>query len=353
MIIWGGGVNGNYEVNETQVESKENDIESHGENESVNGGVDENLDVGRNENEEGINDNGKVNAGSNTDSIGKDNDTSKNAMEIEDKNEERSMEEDEVTEQVGSKTDMNCVHMSHVEGNLKGKNGDQENNGGASDDSTPMDTAKPKSVGMNNNSSYHTNHVNMDSYAKAVGSSNSDLDKHLFFLPTGINDNGKEAVIFEEDLVSEGCMNYVINQSPWMVKGKPLIVQKWDPSVNIEKVDPCKIPIWSRLVNVLLEAWTPRGISTLASSSSGMEANKGLPDKIEVVYKDIMNKTTMTKFVRVEYDWKPVICNTCGVFGHRDSVCRKRKVNTEENGIEKEKGANANNGKGVDMECWD
>ncbi|GJT18121.1 RNA-directed DNA polymerase, eukaryota, reverse transcriptase zinc-binding domain protein [Tanacetum coccineum] len=362
-----GVVNGNYEVNETQVESKENDMESHGENESVNGGVDENLDVSNNVNEEGINDNGKVHAGSNTDSIGKDN-------------------------------------MSHIEGNLKTKNRDQENNGSASDDFPPMDTVKPKSMSMNNNSSFHTNHINMHSYAKAVGSSNSDLDKNLFFVPTGINDNREEAVIFEEDLVSEGCkkwqmtvcryfmgcslspaeirynirrmwseyglmeiqvdnnemcffkfknlkgMNYVINQSSWMVKGKPLIVQKWDPSVNIEKVNPCKIPIWSRLVNVPLEAWTPRGISTLANrlgrpimmdfitanmchKGTGrtgyarilveIEANKGLPDKIEVVYKDVMNKKTMTK---------------------------KRKINTEDNGIEKEKGANANKGKEVDME---
>ncbi|GKE14625.1 hypothetical protein Tco_1422202, partial [Tanacetum coccineum] len=50
---------------------------------SVNGGDDENLDVSRNENEEWINGNGKVNAGSNTDSIGKDNDTSKNVVENE------------------------------------------------------------------------------------------------------------------------------------------------------------------------------------------------------------------------------------------------------------------------------
>ncbi|GKD61568.1 hypothetical protein Tco_1299077, partial [Tanacetum coccineum] len=54
-----------------------------------------------------------------------------------------------------------------------------------------------------------------------------------------------------------------------------------------------------------------------------IEANKGLPDKIEVVYKDVMNKKTMTK---------------------------KRKINTEDNGIEKEKGANANKGKEVDIE---
>ncbi|GKF87800.1 hypothetical protein Tco_0258677, partial [Tanacetum coccineum] len=81
-----------------------------------------------------------------------------------------------------------------------------------------------------------------------------------------------------------------------------------------------------------------------------MEANKGLPNKIEIVYKDVMHKTTMTKFVRVKYDWRPVICNTCGVFGHRDSGCRKRGVNIEINGCEKERGNKANNGKEMDVE---
>ncbi|XP_071699385.1 uncharacterized protein [Rutidosis leptorrhynchoides] len=117
------------------------------------------------------------------------------------------------------------------------------------------------------------------SYAAAVGNNNTD---------------GNEYVIFEEDLVMEGSqkwnltvcsffvgcnmtygvmsynlrrmwsklglkdtimdnsqicyfkfdseegMNKVIDQSPWMVNGKPLIVQKWSPDVKVEKVDPCK-----------------------------------------------------------------------------------------------------------------
>nr|GEW96467.1 hypothetical protein [Tanacetum cinerariifolium] len=243
--------------------------------------------------------------------------------------------------------DSNCEDMSNVEANLKGnessdqhaaKNGSQERNGGESNDFTPMDTAKPN-------------------YDKAVGSNNIDLDKNLFFVPSGINDNGEEVVIFKEELVSEGC-------------------KKWQMTVCGYFVGCSLSHAEIRLVNVPLEAWTPRGISTLASrlgkpimmdSTTAnmchkgigrtcyarvlveMEANKGLPDKIEVVYKDVMNNTTLTKFLSVEYDWKPVICNTCGVFGHRDSICRKRMVNAEENEIRKEKGVSANNGKKVDM----
>ncbi|GKG27955.1 RNA-directed DNA polymerase, eukaryota, reverse transcriptase zinc-binding domain protein, partial [Tanacetum coccineum] len=67
------------------------------------------------------------------------------------------------------------------------------------------------------------------------------------------------------DFKDEDGMKYVIDQSPWIVNGKPLIVQKWDPETVIEKETPCKIPVWIRLYNVPLEAWSIKGISTISS----------------------------------------------------------------------------------------
>ncbi|GKE44554.1 RNA-directed DNA polymerase, eukaryota, reverse transcriptase zinc-binding domain protein, partial [Tanacetum coccineum] len=105
-------------------------------------------------------------------------------------------------------------------------------------------------------------------------------------------------------------MNYVIDQSPWMVNGKPLVVQKWDPDVVFEKEEPCKIPICGSgrvgYARILVE----------------IDAKKGIQDKIEVVYKDAQNCTKRTKHVKVEYTWRPALCNHCGVFGHNDNTCR-------------------------------
>nr|GFD24119.1 RNA-directed DNA polymerase, eukaryota, reverse transcriptase zinc-binding domain protein [Tanacetum cinerariifolium] len=44
-----------------------------------------------------------------------------------------------------------------------------------------------------------------------------------------------------------------------------MIVQKWDPEAIIVKEAPCKIPIWIKLFNVPLEAWSIKGISTISS----------------------------------------------------------------------------------------
>ncbi|GJT20176.1 ribonuclease H-like domain-containing protein [Tanacetum coccineum] len=96
--------------------------------------------------------------------------------------------------------------------------------------------------------------INFESYAKIVNSGSTKLSKELIYIPTGTNDNGDDVVIFEEELVKEGIqfkenvgrhglaeiiaegndlrifkfknaegMNYVLDQSLWMVNGKPLV----------------------------------------------------------------------------------------------------------------------------------
>ena len=55
-----------------------------------------------------------------------------------------------------------------------------------------------------------------------------------------------------------------------------------------------------------------------------MEACKGLPDKIEVVYKDDSNNIKKRKTVKVEYPWKPLVCSHCDVFGHSLQACKIR-----------------------------
>ncbi|GJZ74268.1 RNA-directed DNA polymerase, eukaryota, reverse transcriptase zinc-binding domain protein [Tanacetum coccineum] len=158
-----------------------------------------------------------------------------------------------------------------------------------------------------------------ESYAKKVTNNLKTNDNELFSISTGLNKDGEEVVVFDEELVKErsekwkntvcgyfvGCRmnvnelkynirrmwgkhglknivvdadgicyfkfkheegrNFVIDQSPWLVNGKPLLVQKWDPETDFVKESPCKIPVWIRLLNVPLEAWNVNGISAISS----------------------------------------------------------------------------------------
>ncbi|PWA62420.1 hypothetical protein CTI12_AA218350 [Artemisia annua] len=67
------------------------------------------------------------------------------------------------------------------------------------------------------------------------------------------------------------------------------------------------------------------------------EVSKGFKDRIEVQYRDKNNVTKGSKSVKVEYNWKPEICDHCIVFGHSFSNCYKRARTVEEIAEEEKK----------------
>ncbi|GJV48020.1 zinc knuckle CX2CX4HX4C containing protein [Tanacetum coccineum] len=60
----------------------------------------------------------------------------------------------------------------------------------------------------------------------------------------------------------ERGLNYVVENGPWMVNNKPLVVQRWDINMSIDKTEPHKLPL------------------------------------------------------KVKYDWTPPLCSDCGMFRH-------------------------------------
>nr|GEV31126.1 hypothetical protein [Tanacetum cinerariifolium] len=87
------------------------------------------------------------------------------------------------------------------------------------------------------------------SYAKMVN--NSNLNNKLSLIPTEVNDNGIEVVIFDEEIVNEGSKKWELT--------------KWDSSVSLDKAEPSALPLWVKLKNLPLEAWSSKGISVVAS----------------------------------------------------------------------------------------
>ncbi|PWA84997.1 hypothetical protein CTI12_AA154580 [Artemisia annua] len=54
-----------------------------------------------------------------------------------------------------------------------------------------------------------------------------------------------------------------------------------------------------------------------------VQAQKELPAKIDVLYKNNLNEIIGSKIVQVAYSWKPPCCKECGVVGHNDVTCPK------------------------------
>ncbi|GJR87831.1 RNA-directed DNA polymerase, eukaryota, reverse transcriptase zinc-binding domain protein [Tanacetum coccineum] len=123
---------------------------------------------------------------------------------------------------------------------------------------------------------------NSRSYVDVTKKKVSIFDKNLLEIPTEFDSNGNEIVVFNDVMVAEDItdfnngvyfmkfnidegLDFIVNNGPWMVKNKPLIVQKWDINVCLDKTDPDIIPLWVKICNVPIEAWTVKGISALAS----------------------------------------------------------------------------------------
>ncbi|PWA56292.1 hypothetical protein CTI12_AA419720 [Artemisia annua] len=116
------------------------------------------------------------------------------------------------------------------------------------------------------------------------------------------------------------------------------------------KTDPTTLPIWVKLCNVPLEAWSHMGVSALASRVGKplimdavtasmckvgvgrigyarvlveVSAGKELPEVIDVVYRNANKEEVCRKIVKVMYDWKPPMCKECCVYGHSTTKCLK------------------------------
>nr|GEZ04642.1 hypothetical protein [Tanacetum cinerariifolium] len=158
-------------------------------------------------------------------------------------------------------------------------------------------------------------------------------------------------------IMSEDSMNFIIDDEPWLVRNKLLVVQKWDLNLDMEVTKPKSIPLWVKLLNVVMKAWTVREISThfkLSRESNnhgccyyffmsngsgrfsyarvlvGMSVKKEFPEEIEICYRDKKDNTIGLKKVNIVYAWKPPTCKHCEVFGHNDSNCTVKPISVEE-----------------------
>nr|GEV89462.1 hypothetical protein [Tanacetum cinerariifolium] len=124
----------------------------------------------------------------------------------------------------------------------------------------------------------------------------SKLDNKLLSVPTQISETGNEMVIFDDEIIELGS-------------------KKWNLTVCGQFIG-CSMGFNKARIGfarVLVE----------------IDAEKGIKDKIEIIYesKNVVEGTK--KAVDVEI---PCICSKCKVFGHTDSYCKIERKNVDDTG---------------------
>ncbi|XP_021994613.1 uncharacterized protein LOC110891219 [Helianthus annuus] len=145
-------------------------------------------------------------------------------------------------------------------------------------------------------------------------------------------------------------MDQMFEDGPWMIRNVPIILKQWSASTKLEKEELKSIPVWVKMHDVPLAAFTEDGLSLLASkigvpkmldsytatmcteswgrssyARALIEVQSGadLKKSVNVAIPSLEGDGHSVAEVKIEYDWEPLRCSSCCVFGHEDSSCPK------------------------------
>ncbi|KAF8038207.1 hypothetical protein BT93_B0919 [Corymbia citriodora subsp. variegata] len=133
----------------------------------------------------------------------------------------------------------------------------------------------------------------------------------------------------------------LLKKGPLTVARVPLVLQQWEPLMELKKHDHSKIPVWIRLRDIPFVLWSKRGISGIASLigkplyvDQNTEQMRNLAFArvcVEIKATDVRRESVkvvmkgITREVSIEYKWRPTSCAKCGVFGHNCNPQVSRK----------------------------
>ncbi|KAJ0521403.1 hypothetical protein HanIR_Chr10g0470471 [Helianthus annuus] len=145
-------------------------------------------------------------------------------------------------------------------------------------------------------------------------------------------------------------MDQMLEDGPWLIRNVPIILKEWSASIKMEKEDIKVVPVWVKMHDVPLAAFTEDGLSLVASKigvpkmldsytatmcaeSWGrssyaralieVQAGAELKKSVTVAIPSLDGGEHSKVEVKIEYDWEPLRCSSCCVFGHDDSSCPK------------------------------
>ena len=173
---------------------------------------------------------------------------------------------------------------------------------------------------------------------------------------------------------SKNGMEAMLETGPWFIRNVPLILNQWTPDANIMKVDVSNIPVWVKLHDVPITAFTEDGLSAIATKLGNplmldsytaamctdswgrasyaramveLRADAELRDTIVVAVPKLSGEGFTTTTIHVEYEWTPLRCSSCQVFGHVFDECPKKKDSDVVNNLKKPRQAGCQAVRGI------
>ncbi|XP_074265880.1 uncharacterized protein LOC141588331 [Silene latifolia] len=134
----------------------------------------------------------------------------------------------------------------------------------------------------------------------------------------------------------------ILQQGHFLFDNKPLIVRPWSEGVALEKEVIKEVPVWVKVHNLPLKFWgkcLPKIAGIMGTFVRCDDATKektrlgfarvmidvpfGKPIPEKIKFLDVDGSVICLK---VEFEWKPLLCTQCNGIGHDTSKCRKGKT---------------------------
>ncbi|GKC07748.1 reverse transcriptase domain-containing protein [Tanacetum coccineum] len=140
-------------------------------------------------------------------------------------------------------------------------------------------------------------------------------------------DNGVFLFKFE----TKGGMDQVLERGPWLIRNTPLILNKWSPNSSLKPDEVSKVPVWVKLYNDPVVAYSEDGPTFALCSFEIPHANSELKKEVRMAIPvDDDDGTDYTsEVIRVEYEWTPPHCLDYKLFGHNSRKCPKKVCEPE------------------------
>ncbi|KAL0401936.1 UNVERIFIED_CONTAM: hypothetical protein Slati_4223500 [Sesamum latifolium] len=163
----------------------------------------------------------------------------------------------------------------------------------------------------------------------------NEFARSLWLLVREVKATSNDFYFFEFKTMA--AMEEVIEGGPWLFRGQPIVLQKWEPGMMLRKLQHTQVPVWIKLRYLPVELWTTEGLSTVASGIGKplypdaitractrldfarvyvmLDISLKLPKHIVLMVPCEDGSESACK-VDVEYEWLPSKCNACMSLGH-------------------------------------
>nr|XP_043629587.1 uncharacterized protein LOC122600873 [Erigeron canadensis] len=146
-------------------------------------------------------------------------------------------------------------------------------------------------------------------------------------------------------------MDQVLERGPWIIRSVPILLNVWNANACLTKEETSKVPVWIKLHDIPLVAYTEDGLSMIAtklgtpimldSYTSNMcleswgrnnyaramielNASCELKEEVIIAIPNLSGEGYSKETVYVEYEWSPSHCSHCKLFGHNNNNCPKQ-----------------------------